>query len=306
MTFDPRLALTFVSVAETLSFTRAAEQLGVAQPWISEQVRRLEDQLGFQLLERTSRRVELTDQGARFLDHARALAAANEAAQSFAKEVVAEASQTLRIGAIELLNDYAERTALIDRFVEANPTIQLQIHGGAAPDLIGRLKRGELDVVLAFTTSMGLADDLGVTVISQRIAHLLVPEEDPLARMDAIRMEALAGHTMISSPGRSDPLALRATFAAFVASGAEISPAPEAQRTTIEHYARVRRLICLRWSSVRLERHMVGDMVCVPIADTPPTIRFAILHPHGPVRRVTERFCAVGRAIAADAAHIMG
>jgi DNA-binding transcriptional LysR family regulator len=301
MTFDPRLALTFVAVADSLSFTRAAEQLGVAQPWVSEQLRRLEAKLGFALLRRTSRRVELTANGLEFLELARRLAEANEAAQQFAKEVAAEASRTLRIGAIELAVEYPERTALIDRFMEANPSTQLQIHSAAAPDLLARLKRGELDVVLAFATSGTLSDDLEATVLSTRLAHLMVPEEDALAQLDQIPIAALAGRTLISSPGRIDPNALTTAFAAFVDSGVNIRPAPEANRTTIEHYARIRRLICLHWSVTRQARHAVGDMVCVPFAGEPPIISFAILRPRDQVRRVADRFCALARAIAAEA-----
>jgi hypothetical protein len=66
MAFDILSAVQFVTVAEELSFTRAAARLGIAQPWLSRRIQLLEAQLGFRLFVRTTRRIELTEKGEAF------------------------------------------------------------------------------------------------------------------------------------------------------------------------------------------------------------------------------------------------
>src|SRR4051794_38255110 len=84
----------FVAVAEELHFRRAAERLHVAQPAVSEQVRKLEDELGVRLLERTQRSVSLTDAGAAMLEEARRVLHQAERAIAVARE----GGNPLRVG----------------------------------------------------------------------------------------------------------------------------------------------------------------------------------------------------------------
>ena len=81
--FDPTLLRTFLAVANGLSFTRAAEQLGLSQPTVSQHVRRLEDSAGRQLISRDTRTVSLTDNGEAMAGFARSILAANDEAVSY-------------------------------------------------------------------------------------------------------------------------------------------------------------------------------------------------------------------------------
>src|SRR3954453_7410078 len=88
----------FVAIAEERSFTRAAERLWVAQPGLSTQIRRLEEELGVQLFERHTRGVDLTDAGELFLERARVALAAAEDALATGRDLAAGLVGSLRVG----------------------------------------------------------------------------------------------------------------------------------------------------------------------------------------------------------------
>jgi DNA-binding transcriptional LysR family regulator len=88
----------FIAVAEELNFRRAAERLYVAQPAVSEQVRKLEDELGVRLLERSQRKVSLTDAGTALLSEARRVLHEVEMARVTVQNARDRAVSQLRIG----------------------------------------------------------------------------------------------------------------------------------------------------------------------------------------------------------------
>lgn len=301
--FDPRLALTFAVVAEEMSFTRAAERLGVAQPWVSEQIRRLEDRLRRKLLVRTSRHTELTPEGRAFLPYAQAMARANDAAQRWAGELRSGRQESLRLGAVDFVTEYPERSELINRFMHAHPHVELQVISGVADDLMRRLLQGELEAVIAFTTTPDDNAEIKVAArLCRRVAGILAPRETALARLASAPLSAVGGQVFVTSPGRSDPVALRATYAALVSHGAELFPAPEPNRKTIENLARARRWCCLRWTVEREAAQLFGDMAFVPLRDDPLILELAVLTPARTVRNaLVEDLVRMANALFAEA-----
>src|SRR3954469_8836388 len=90
----------FIAVAEELHFRRAAERLHVAQPAVSEQIRKLEQELGVQLLNRTHRSVSMTEAGSAMLDEARRVLRQADVAQEAARQAAHRTGYRLRVGSM--------------------------------------------------------------------------------------------------------------------------------------------------------------------------------------------------------------
>jgi DNA-binding transcriptional LysR family regulator len=134
----------FVRIAELGSFTRAAEAMGTTQAAVSLKLQRLEERLGCRLVERTPRYVQLSAQGAAFLEHARELLEVHERALAV---FAAGARQRLTIG----ISDHVagpELPALIARMNAQDPQLLIEIRIGSSGDLLQSFDRRELDTVI--------------------------------------------------------------------------------------------------------------------------------------------------------------
>ncbi|HSZ21022.1 MAG TPA: LysR substrate-binding domain-containing protein [Candidatus Acidoferrum sp.] len=137
----------FCAVAETGSFSRAAEQSHVAQPSLSQQILKLEDELGARLFDRLGRTVRLTDLGATFLPRARAVLRELEAAKGDVSERKVSISGPLSVGVIPTVAPYflpPHLTFFTRQFPEAQVTVVEEI----TPVLLERLRASRVDVAL--------------------------------------------------------------------------------------------------------------------------------------------------------------
>src|SRR5690348_8563997 len=137
----------FVAVAEGLSFRRAAERLHMAQPPLSAQIKGLEEELRVQLLERTTRSVNLTHAGRVFLEEARAVLAASSQAQQRARDAQHGLAGTLRVGLIAPVAG-AWLAKILRRFRHHFPGVQLSLFDLTSTEQLRRLHGHELDVGL--------------------------------------------------------------------------------------------------------------------------------------------------------------
>ena len=137
----------FVAIAEEQSFTRAAERLWIAQPGLSTQMRRLETELGVQLLERHPRGINLTQAGELFLERARVALAATDTAAATGRDLQAGVIGSLRLGVASgpgwpLTSDF------LQRFSRERSGVELSVMQGYGGMLWRDLRDGRLDALL--------------------------------------------------------------------------------------------------------------------------------------------------------------
>ena len=142
--FDPVLLRTFLAVATGLSFTRAAEQLGLSQPTVSQHIRRLEEAAKRQLVRRDTRSVSLTDNGQAMAGFARTILAANDEAVSYFTG--SAMSGRLRFGAADELA-LSELPTILRQFRELYPRINLELTVTQSGTLYRRLAANHLDLI---------------------------------------------------------------------------------------------------------------------------------------------------------------
>ena len=142
----------FVAVAEELNFTRAAERLHLAQQALSTQIRQLEERVGERLLERTTRKVELTPAGEAMLEHARTVLGGADRAVAAARAAGGDGPLRLTIGFL-VPADHEPMRAALDLFAERRPDVEVLIHFGEVVDPSVGLRDGLADVAVVVGAS---------------------------------------------------------------------------------------------------------------------------------------------------------
>jgi DNA-binding transcriptional LysR family regulator len=204
MAFDFRALRYFVAVAEELHFTRAAERLYIAQPALSEQIRRLEDEVGTELLRRTTRKVELTPAGKEFLAHARRILA--EADDALADALRAARGETGSIRVATGTTAGLEQVPRILRaFGEARPLVHLDLRQTGWDDHSGGLRDGSVDA--AFVWLPFGSEGLSFAVLHEEPRVVALEAGHPLAAGRELRVEQFAEGPWVEDPD-PDPVAL--------------------------------------------------------------------------------------------------
>ena len=143
------LLRTLIAVIDLRSFTRAAQSLGITQPAVSAQIKRLQLMLGADLFDKTAPGVALTARGETMVNYARRILALND---QMLEATHGGPAARLRIG---VASDYFEGPALraVAEFRAAHPALHCQIHAEYSSALLRDLRRGDYDLVLAGSDS---------------------------------------------------------------------------------------------------------------------------------------------------------
>lgn len=178
----------FCAVAKHGTFTRAAMAERVAQPSLSQQVQKLETELGAKLFERLPRSVRLTSFGAAFLPKAERILCELSDAKAEIVELCGKEEGELLLGAIPTVAPYL-LPSVLSRLARKHPSITVRITEDITHVLVDQLHKGELHMIIAALPVDGA--DLHSFDLFRETFFAVMPEDHPLARRTSIRLEEL-------------------------------------------------------------------------------------------------------------------
>jgi DNA-binding transcriptional LysR family regulator len=209
----------FAAVVEEANFTRAAARVHVAQPGVSAQVRRLERELGQDLLDRSGRTVRMTEAGAAVLPYARAALAAVAGARLAVDELVGLARGRVAIGTVTSIpSERLDLAGTLAGFHADHPAVDISLTVANTDDLIEALQTGRIDIAVV-GVGTGMPDGIAIEVITSEVFVAVVSLTDSLAKKATLTLRALCERQLISLPTGTG---MRSSLdAAFGAAGLE-------------------------------------------------------------------------------------
>ncbi len=186
----------FVAVAEELNFRRAAEQLRVAQPSLSKQIKDLEHDVRVKLLDRNTAGVALTDAGGYFLEEARGILAQVERAVAGAQEAEAGRMGTLTIANVGAISAGFLPSALA-AFREKYPEVDVTLEEMFLPDQVSALSQGRIQVGFLIDSGEELEHELERFKVLEGTVAVALSAEHPLARQPRISIHDLAKEKLL-------------------------------------------------------------------------------------------------------------
>jgi len=182
------------AIAETGSFSRAAERCQIAQPSLSQQVLKLEEDLGTRLFDRLGRSVRLTEAGRAFLPHARSILSQMGTARSSVTDKCADVRGSVAVGVIPTIAPYLMpryTTAFAKKYAEA----KLRIVEETTPILVESLR--DLSIDLAILALPLRHKDLELFPLRTEPLFAVLPKNHPLAATESLALKDLRGESFV-------------------------------------------------------------------------------------------------------------
>ncbi|MCY1274869.1 HTH-type transcriptional regulator BenM [compost metagenome] len=190
----------FIAVAEELHFGRAAEHLGISQPPLSQQIQALEEEIGARLLERTNRRVELTEAGRLFLDESRQVLAQVDKAVQLARRAQRGELGELKVGFTSSAPFTSTVPRSIHAFRQAYPDVHLELHEMSSAETVKALLEDSVQV--GVIRPLALPDNLQSVELFREPLVAVLRADHPLAEgsEEGLEIGAMAEEPFVFFP----------------------------------------------------------------------------------------------------------
>jgi DNA-binding transcriptional LysR family regulator len=187
----------FVAVAETENVSRAALKLHISQPALSRQIRDLEEELGFSLLERGAKSVRLTEAGRVFLSESRAVLVRVEEAVKAARTVATGTDGELHIGYAPTLTVRILPPGL-RAFQAASPNLRVRLHDLATGEMLVALREGKLQLAFSVRPANGALRGLDFEELTREPLRLAVSPAHAFARRRSVNVTEAARERFVA------------------------------------------------------------------------------------------------------------
>jgi LysR family hydrogen peroxide-inducible transcriptional activator len=186
----------FCAIAETGSFSRAAQHTHVSQPSLSQQIRKLEDELGARLFDRLGRSVRLTELGRTFLPRARAVLRELESARSDVVERKASIGGPVCVGVIPTIAPYF-LPPMLAAFSRKCPQAQVTVVEEITPLLLEKLRAGSMDVAIVALPLQGRGHEFESFALMTEKLYAVLPKKHGMAGRRSIPLGELEGEPFL-------------------------------------------------------------------------------------------------------------
>ncbi len=194
---DLRQLRYLVALAEERHFTRAAAREHIAQPALSQQIRKLEDEVGIALVERSTRHVAITAAGELLVARARRMLAELDAARDELQALQGLRAGRVTFGAMHTMGPVDVSLALAI-FHARHPEVELTVREASSEELAEMLRVDELDLAFLSVTERIESHGLGLHQLVSEELVVVIPPDHPLAGREEIRMGELSAERFIA------------------------------------------------------------------------------------------------------------
>ena len=225
MRYDLKHLATFVAVAEELNFHRAAERLTMAQPAVSRIVLELEERLGVKLLERTTRKVRLTESGRYLLEEAQDILGRIDVAENTVRLLASGTKAILRVG-YTTITGHSLVPDITREFRNANPDVRVELTYLHSPAQRDKILQDEID--LGFIEGSFQNSEIESRPVAHHRLMALLPPDHPLTSRMELTIEELAREQLVMGTNAEWPTLRRIVIDAFQNAGQVMTVAQEA------------------------------------------------------------------------------